>query len=187
MHLDNIRSIDYCFFAPVDSIEDFLPRLICICDYHINFLEQIQETDAALHLAYFEKFKTIFNQLEAMHQKYAFIENLPLLILVFRWLVKSEKIDFLGEPLEGIQFMGLLETRLLDFDNLVITNLNEGILPSGKKNHSFLPFDLKKNSTCPLFWKTTPSILITFTASFKGPKGFIYFITPKVMDSTLEK
>ena len=148
---DNAKSIDYCFFAPVDSIEDFLPRLICICDYHINFLEQIQETDAALHLAYFEKFKTIFNQLEAMNQKYAFIENLQLLILVFRWLVKSEKIDFLGEPLEGIQFMGLLETRLLDFDNLVITNLNEGILPTGKKNHSFLPFDLKKKFNLPTF------------------------------------
>ena len=47
--------------------------------------------------------------------------------------------------------MGLLETRLLDFDNLVITNLNEGILPSGKKNHSFLPFDLRKNSILPTF------------------------------------
>ena len=136
---DKIQSIDYCFFAPVDSIDDFLIRLIRICDYHIDFLEQTQETDAALHLAYFQEFKTLFNQLEAIHQKHAFVENLPLLLLVFRVLVKGEKIDFLGEPLEGIQFMGLLETRLLDFDNLVITNLNEGILPSGKKNHSFLP------------------------------------------------
>ena len=148
---DNVKSIDYCFFAPVDSVDDFLPRLIRICDYHIDFLEQIQETDAALHLAYFEKFKTIFNQLEAMHQKFTFIENLPLLILVFRWFVKSEKIDFLGEPLKGIQFMGLLETRLLDFDNLVITNLNEGILPSGKKIHSFLPFDLRKKFNLPTY------------------------------------
>jgi hypothetical protein len=47
--------------------------------------------------------------------------------------------------------MGLLETRLLDFDNLVITNLNEGILPSGKKNQSFLPFDLKKKFNLPTF------------------------------------
>ncbi|MGB0395474.1 MAG: PD-(D/E)XK nuclease family protein [Flavobacteriaceae bacterium] len=148
---DNIQSIDHCFFAPVDSIDDFLIRLIRICDYHIDFLEQTQETDAALHMAYFQKFKTLFNQLEAMHQKHAFIENLPLLLLVFRALVKGEKIDFLGEPLEGIQFMGLLETRLLDFDNLVITNLNEGILPAGKKNHSFLPFDLKKKFNLPTF------------------------------------
>ena len=147
----NIRAIDHCFFAPVGSIADFLLRLGRICHYYIDFLEQTRETGAALHLAYFQKFKTLFNQLEAMHKKYAFIENLPLLILVFRALVKGEKIDFLGEPLEGIQIMGLLETRLLDFDNLVITNLNEGILPSGKKNQSFLPFDLKKKFNLPTF------------------------------------
>ena len=125
-----------------------------------------------LHLAYFEKFKTIFNQLEAMNQKYAFIENLQLLILVFRWLVKSEKIDFLGEPLEGIQFMGLLETRLLDFDNLVITNLNEGILPSGKKNHSFLPFDLKKKFNLPTFLENDAIYTYHFLPPpSKGQKG----------------
>ena len=149
--LGKVEAIDYCFFAPVGSIADFLNRLICICDHYMVFLEQTKEASARLHLAYFQKFKTLFNQLEAMHQKYPFVENLPLLLLVFRALVKGEKIDFLGEPLEGIQFMGLLETRLLDFDNLVITNLNEGILPLGKKNTSFLAFDLKKKFKLPTF------------------------------------
>ena len=149
--LDNTKAINHCFFAPVDSIAGFLSRLIRICDFYTDFLEQSNETDAALNLAYFQKFKSLFNQLEAIHQKYAFIENLPLLLLVFRTLIRGEKIDFLGEPLEGIQFMGLLETRLLDFDNLIITNLNEGILPSGKKHTSFLPFDLKKKFNLPTF------------------------------------
>ena len=148
---DNVRAIDHCLFAPAEVIVDFILRLIYICDFFIVFLEHSQEADANLHLAYFQKFKALFNQLETMHQKHNFIESLPLLILVFRALVKGEKIDFLGEPLEGIQFMGLLETRLLDFENLVITNLNEGILPSGKKNHSFLPFDLRKKFNLPTF------------------------------------
>ena len=151
--MDNVHSIDHCFFAPVETIADFLHRLICICDHYMVFLEQTKEASAALHLAYFQKFKALFNQLEVMHQKHPFVENLPLLLLVFRALVKGEKIDFLGEPLEGIQFMGLLETRLLDFDNLVITNLNEGILPSGKKNQSFLPFDLRKKFNLPTFFE----------------------------------
>ena len=47
--------------------------------------------------------------------------------------------------------MGLLETRLLDFENVIITNVNEGILPSGKKYQSFLPFDLKKKFDIPTF------------------------------------
>jgi ATP-dependent helicase/nuclease subunit B len=149
--LDKVQDIDYCFFAPAESIADFLKRLISICDHFMVFLEQSKEATARLHLAYFQKFKTLFKQLEAIHQKYPFVENLSLLLLVFRTLVKVEKIDFLGEPLEGIQFMGLLETRLLDFDNLVITNLNEGILPSGKNNTSFLPFDLRKKFRLPTF------------------------------------
>lgn len=148
---DNVQAIDHCLFAPAGVIVDFILRLINICDFFILFLEHSKEADANLHLAYFQKFKALFNQLDAMHQKHAFIESLPLLLLVFRALVKGEKIDFLGEPLQGIQFMGLLETRLLDFENLVITNLNEGILPSGKKNHSFLPFDLRKKFNLPTF------------------------------------
>jgi hypothetical protein len=148
---ENIQTISHCFFAPVDSIKGFLLRLIRICDFYIDFLEQTSETEAALHMAYFQKIKTILNRLETINQKYAFIENLTLLLLVFRALIKGEKIDFIGEPLEGVQFMGLLETRLLDFDNLIITNLNEGILPSGKKKTSFLPFDLKKKFNLPTF------------------------------------
>ena len=84
------------------------------------FLNQTDQAIAAIDLVYFQKFKAIFNQLKRMHQKHPFVENLTLLLLVFRALVKGEKIDFLGEPSEGVQFMGLLETRLLDFDNLVI-------------------------------------------------------------------
>ena len=149
--LDKVYTIEHHFFAPVETIADFLHRLICICDHYVVFLEQNKQASAALHLSYFQKFKALFNQLEVMHQKHPFVENLPLLLLVFRTLVKEEKINFIGDPLDGIQFMGLLETRLLDFDNLVITNLNEGILPSGKKTQSFLPFDLKKKFNLPTF------------------------------------
>ena len=47
--------------------------------------------------------------------------------------------------------MSLSETRLIDFDSVVITNVNEGILPRGKSNDSFLPFDIKKHFQLPTF------------------------------------
>ena len=47
-------------------------------------------------------------------------------------MLSEETLNFDGDPLSGIQIMGLLETRLLDFDNVVITNLNEGILPKAE-------------------------------------------------------
>ena len=91
---NNVQAIDHCLFAPAGVIVDFILRLIYICDFFIVFLEYSQEADANLHLAYFQKFKALFNQLEAMHQKHAFIESLPLLLLVFRALVKGEKSIF---------------------------------------------------------------------------------------------
>ena len=45
---------------------------------------------------------------------------------------------------EGVQIMGLLESRLLDYDNVIITNVNEGILPLGKSSFSWIPFDVRK-------------------------------------------
>ena len=71
------------------------------------------------------------------NQSYNAIHTLPSLLLLLREVIREEKINFFGEPLEGIQIMGLLETRLLDFENLIITNVNEGILPSGKSINLF--------------------------------------------------
>ena len=71
--------------------------------------------------------------------------------MLYQDILNQEKIPFSGDPLEGLQIMGLLETRLLDFDNVVITNLNEGILPSGKSFSSWIPFAIKKEFEMPTF------------------------------------
>ena len=145
------NAISKCFFGPVDDLGDFIERLIVICDHFIKFLSQKEARSALLSLSYYKNIKVLLNRLLDMQKAHSAIENLSLLLLVFRTLIKAEKIDFIGEPLDGIQIMGLLETRLLDFENVVITNLNEGILPGGKKNNSFLPFDLKKKFNLPTF------------------------------------
>jgi ATP-dependent helicase/nuclease subunit B len=151
LHSKDKEDLGQCLFNEIDTMTDFLGRLIRLCQSFIMFLESARSDGAALHLAYFQKVKMLFGRMEVMHQTHAFVENLSILVLVYRALIKGEKVDFLGEPLEGIQIMGLLETRLLDFDNLVITHLNEGILPAGKKGLSFLPFDLKKKFNMPTF------------------------------------
>ena len=48
-------------------------------------------------------------------------------------------IPFQGEPLSGLQIMGVLETRALDFDRLIILSMNEGIFPLRKAANSFIP------------------------------------------------
>ena len=61
----------------------------------------------------------------------------------------KETLDFKGNPDCDLQIMGVLETRGLDFDTVIITSLNEGILPAGKTISSFIPFDVKRAFDLP--------------------------------------
>jgi len=55
-----------------------------------------------------------------------------------------QSVPFSGEPLSGLQIMGILETRALDFKNIILLSVNEGILPSGTSSSSFIPFNLRE-------------------------------------------
>ena len=55
-----------------------------------------------------------------------------------------QSVPFSGEPLSGIQIMGILETRALDFKNLIMLSVNEGVLPAVSSGSSFIPFSLRE-------------------------------------------
>ncbi len=76
------------------------------------------------------------------------LENKTLLRL-YQSILAEHQIDFYGEPLAGLQIMGMLETRTLDFKRVILTSLNEGILPAGKSQNSFIPYDLKRGFGLP--------------------------------------
>ncbi len=59
-------------------------------------------------------------------------------------LVQATSIPFHGEPAEGIQIMGVLETRNLDFEHILVISCNEGKLPKGVNDSSFIPYSLRK-------------------------------------------
>jgi len=59
-------------------------------------------------------------------------------------LVASTSVPFHGEPAEGLQVMGVLETRNLDFDHVLLLSCNEGNLPKGIKDTSFIPYSIRK-------------------------------------------
>lgn len=59
-------------------------------------------------------------------------------------LINSTSIPFHGEPAEGIQIMGILETRNLDFDHILILSCNEGNMPKGITDSSFIPYSIRK-------------------------------------------
>lgn len=74
--------------------------------------------------------------------------------IMFRLIDQSLKrisIPFEGEPLTGLQIMGLLETRCLDFENLILFSANEGFLPRIAAGHSFVPYHLRKGFGMPTY------------------------------------
>ena len=122
-----------------ESTQKFLDLLIKFC-YELKFkdLDDIQYEN----VAHFEKvFKVIKNQL-LPYKIDIKIETLEVLI---NQLVNTESIDFVGEPLAGFQIMGLLETRLLNFKNIILLAVNEGKLPLGNTQNTYIPFDVRKN------------------------------------------
>lgn len=73
------------------------------------------------------------------------------LSFMFRHVFSKITISFVGEAISGLQIMGILESRTLDFDSLIITSVNEKILPSGKSQNSFIPYDIKRKFGLPSY------------------------------------
>jgi hypothetical protein len=64
-------------------------------------------------------------------------------------LTSSVSVSYRGEPLRGLQIMGPLETRALDFENIIILSVNEGVLPSSDTAPSFIPYNIRKGYGLP--------------------------------------
>ena len=96
-------------------------------------------------------FAKLFNQIKNLQDKYGFIQGLKTLHHLFQQSAKIENISFFGEPLSGLQLMGMLETRNLDFEHVILLSANEGFLPTGKSDNSFIPFDIRRETGLPTY------------------------------------
>lgn len=114
-------------------------------DVLIDFCQKVKwlEIDDIQYenVSHFENaFRIIKNQLTPYNISIK-METLEILI---NQHINSESIDFQGEPLRGLQIMGLLETRLLNFENVILLSVNEGKLPLGNSQNTYIPFDIRR-------------------------------------------
>ncbi len=109
-----------------------------------------QEEDKLIRTFLFAVFKVI-NKLISYCSKNDFVNNLETLESIYKQVIDLAEVSFEGEPLSGLQIMGVLESRVLDFDTVIITSLNEGKFPAGKTNNSYIPYDVKKELELPTF------------------------------------
>jgi CRISPR/Cas system-associated exonuclease Cas4 (RecB family) len=86
---------------------------------------------------------TYLTRLKDILANYTFEPGYETLFRLIRRMLKTLHIPFNGEPLAGLQLLGILETRTLDFDNVIILSMNEGILPRSSAIPSFIPQNLR--------------------------------------------
>jgi len=115
-------------------------------DELINFCQKIKwlplDDIQYENISHFENaFRLIRNQISP----YGFEIKMETLEILINQHINSESIDFIGEPLKGLQLMGLLETRLLNFENVILLSVNEGKLPLGNSQNTYIPFDIRKH------------------------------------------
>jgi hypothetical protein len=84
------------------------------------------------------------NRLETIVNNPDVIFSTATYIRILDRMLRIQSVPFSGEPLTGIQIMGILETRALDFKNLIFLSVNEGILPAVSAGSSFIPFSLRE-------------------------------------------
>lgn len=100
-----------------------------------NFSKQESE---ALYLI-----QNLIHLLTLQTEKYPELNSIETLEKLLLRKLSSEKLSFFGEPLQGLQIMGLLETRAIDFDHLIIVSSNEKFLPGNKHPNTIIPTDLR--------------------------------------------
>lgn len=86
--------------------------------------------------------KTVEN-LDKEIQRHSITFSSKTLFLLLDKLIAGVSVPFSGEPLNGLQVMGVLETRSLDFDNVVILSMNEGVFPAKPTQNTFVPMSLR--------------------------------------------
>ncbi|QCX54246.1 PD-(D/E)XK nuclease family protein [Elizabethkingia sp. JS20170427COW] len=121
-----------------NSAIEYLEALINFCKN--SKLQKISDIDFENISSFESAFVSLRNQL----LQYNFLIEIETLEVLIHQMVSSETIDFEGEPLSGLQVMGLLETRLLNFENIILLSVNEGKIPLGRSQNTYLPFDVRR-------------------------------------------
>ena len=146
-------------FTPVTEVEMF-------SDYLINVLQELnrvmtlqtgeEEEDAPqrtndLEQEFIFHYFTTVNRMKEVMQEANIRMKIDTYFRLLKRVTDTITIPFHGEPLSGLQIMGVLETRALDFDRLIILSMNEGIFPLRKAANSFIPYNLRRGFGLPTY------------------------------------
>ena len=114
-----------------------------ICTLLKTIATNAESDDPLFQESVFRMYTTL-NRLVSLMQDGDLTVDTNTLRKLARQLVATTSIPFHGEPIAGVQVMGVLETRNLDFDHLLLLSCNEGNMPKGVNDSSFIPYAIRK-------------------------------------------
>ena len=151
----NILHIFFTKWITVDAIFDCLYSLVDNFRLKLNASWKQKQnpdpTSANLELEYLFAYSKIVKRIKSLTETYSAVTTIKTFRSLLNQLIRSTNLTFYGEPVSGLQVMGMLETRTLDFENIILLSANEGVLPSGKTHNSFIPFDVKRVFGLPTY------------------------------------
>jgi len=142
------QKVSYCFPVNKNSAKEILDDFGRLIQW---FKEEIKNDEDKINLEFLYHYHLVIDQLLKLVDKYPHIKSVTSLHHFFKELISTQTLDFQGKPFQGLQLMGMLESRVLDFETVILTSVDEGTLPAGKSNNSFIPFELKKTYNLPTY------------------------------------
>lgn len=129
------------------QVLDVISQLLLIIKSNLsNDSEEEKITKAFVFSIY-----KVINKLINYYSQHQHIDKIETLYAIYKQIIDLAEVSFEGEPLNGLQIMGVLESRVLDFETVIVTSMNEGKFPAGKSQNSFIPYDVKKELGLPTF------------------------------------
>lgn len=141
------------FFTPLAAAADATNALQAILKFVFNQqLEQklLKQTEADLFIAVIKELNCLHDALNLHLITDHSLTQLPFVLSLLQKAVQGIAVPLSGEPLSGIQVMGLLESRNLDFEKIYILGVNEGILPQVNSSPSFIPDSIRRAHGLPV-------------------------------------
>jgi ATP-dependent helicase/nuclease subunit B len=156
-----------------------------VLDFFLELLDAVREFYRenkpdlfSVDYEYMYHFYTLVSQLKDSLRNAGLVLGLRGFRQLFTDIVQHTRTPFTGEPLMGLQVMGMLETQTLDFNHLMILSVNEGHLPPGKVQQSFIPFDVRTALGLPTYKERDAIAAYHFYRLLKSSKNItLIYIT----------
>nr|WP_202963356.1 hypothetical protein [Nonlabens ulvanivorans] len=139
----------------------------------------IENENKRLELEQLLGIHSVIEQIRSIIDVQSGITDLRTIQYLFKQFLPQKKLDFIGEPVKGLQVMGLLETRALDYENIIMLSVNEGILPAGKSTASYIPYDMKIKFGLPTYTDKDSVYAYHFIGYYNDAITLISYTTQK--------